>query len=240
MDIWGAVVKPEGIMQGSPFPMIAVPGGGIDQRAPWLGYDYGNNNYYMSWNDRRGGVDYDIYGSRVSTSGTVLDGTGVLLSGATGNQFRPTVTDRRPAAGINYHLIAWNDYRPGAQADVYGIRVDGTGAVLSSEIPISSNSGDKVFVTADVDWIRTKKNLVSWVDNRNGTDYDPYRAMVDQPGVVSGDYPTVGITSDALAQQQAQVVVYATNGTNDYGFLSVWMDNRNGTDYDIWGIKVWP
>jgi hypothetical protein len=41
-------------------------------------------------------------------------------------------------------------------------------------------------------------------------------------------------------EQRANVVTYATDGITDYGFLEVSADRRNGTDYDIWGLKVFP
>ena len=224
-------------MSVTPFAMVTETRA---QRGPQIGYDYGNNQYYMVWNDRRGGVNYDIYGSRVTTTGTLMDGTGVLLTGAAGNQFRPTVTDRRPSAGINNHIIAWTDYRPGAQADVYGIRMDGTGTVVGSEFAISTNTADQANVVADVDWINTKKSLTGFIDLRNGADYDIYSAAVDQTGAASGETAVVGQPTGASGEQRAEVVTYATDGVNDYGFMTVWMDRRNGTDYDIYGIKVWP
>jgi hypothetical protein len=172
----------------------------------------------------------------MDTAGLSLDGTGVLLSEAPGNQFRPTVLDRRPSAGINNHQIAWTDYRKGALADVYGIQVDGNGAVVGSDFAISTNAADQANVVGDVDWINTKKSLIGWIDQSPGSYYNIYTATVDQ---TAGVLPQ-GALSAQGNDQRAQVVTYATDRVTDYGFLSVWMDKRNGTDYDIYGIKVWP
>jgi hypothetical protein len=171
------------------------------------------------------------------TSGASLDGTGNLLIGAAGNQFRPTVTDRRPAAGINNHLIAWTDFRNGALADVYGIQISGTGIVVGSDFAVSASPEDQANIVADVDWINTKKNLVGSIEQVSGQSYfNVHTAMVDQSGNSNESGPLSTQTND----QRAEVVTYATDGVNDYGFLAVWADKRNGTDYDIYGIKIWP
>jgi hypothetical protein len=237
-DLWGAVIPAGGNGVVTAIPLVVATGG---QRGPQLGYDKENQRYYLAWNDRRSGVDYDIYGSRVSPTGTLLDVGGVLLSGAVGNQFRPTVTDRRPVSGVNNHLVAWTDYRNGAQADVYGVSLDGNGSVVGTEFAISTNAANQANVVAEVDWIKTKKSVVGYITEEvSAGNYDIFRATVDPSGGVAGDTLVVGIGSGALDDQRAEVVTYATDGTNDYGFLTVWMDKRNGTDYDIWGIKVWP
>jgi hypothetical protein len=223
-------------MSLTPFPVVEANNG---QRGPQIGYDYGNSQYYLAWNDRRNGVDYDIYGSQVSTAGTILDGmgTGILLSGAPGNQFRPTVTDRRPSAGINNHFISWTDYRNGSQADVYGVYVDGTGVISGPEVAVSTAASNVANVVADVDWIRTKQNLVGWIQEQTpSTYYNVVAGTVDQAGVVAGGSPTNPVADE----HRANVVVYATDGVTDYGFLTVSADRRNGTDYDIWGIKSFP
>ena len=185
-------------------------------------------------------MGYDIYGSRVTTSGVLLDGSGVLLAGASGNQFRPTVTDRRPGSGVSNHLIAWTDYRNGTQADVYGVYVDGSGLIVGSDFAISGNGGEQANVVGDVDWISTKKNLVGYITQGMNSDYEIQNAWVDQAGAATWDYTIAGVSTGAANEQRSQVVSYATDGVNDYGFLAVWSDKRNGTDYDVYTIKVWP
>jgi hypothetical protein len=232
-DLYGTVIPAGGSGSLTSFPMVAANNG---QRGPQIAYDYENGRYYLAWNDRRSG-SYDIYGSRVSRSGMMLDGSGILLSGAVGDQFRPTVTDRRPVSGVSKHLVAWTDYRNGSQADVYGAHVDGNGNKVGSDFVVSTSSANQANVVADVDWINTKKSLVGSIEQVSGQTYfNIHTATVDQT-VVSAER---GSLSALAADQRAEVVTYATDGTSDYGFLAVWADRRNGTDYDIYGIKVWP
>jgi hypothetical protein len=232
-DLYGVIIPAGGSGSLTPFPLIAANNG---QRGPQIGYDYENGQYYLAWNDRRSGTGYDIYGARVTTAGTLLNGSGVLLNGAAGDQFRPTVTDRRPASGVSNHLVAWTDYRNGAQADVYGVYVDGNGNPVGSDFAVSTSPANQANVVADVDWISTKKSLVGTIDQSPGAYYNIYTATVDQAGGVVERGPL----SPQGNEQRGEVVAYATDGINDYGFLAVWADRRNGTDYDIWGMKVWP
>ena len=46
----------------TPFAVVSADNG---QRGPQIGYDYGNGEYYLAWNDRRSGTDYDIWGIKV-------------------------------------------------------------------------------------------------------------------------------------------------------------------------------
>ncbi|MDZ4384099.1 MAG: putative metal-binding motif-containing protein, partial [Nitrospirota bacterium] len=227
-DLYGAVIPAGGSGSVTNFPVVSAING---QRGPQIGYDHGNAHYYMAWNDRRGGlsVGYDIYGSRVTTSGVLMDGSGVLLAGASGNQFRPMVTDRRPASVVNNHLIAWTDYRNGTQADVYGVYVDGSGLIVGSDIAISTNGSEQANVVGDLDWINTKKNLVGYITQGMSSDYEIQNAWVDQAGAAVGDYTIAGVSTGAANEQRAQVVSYATDGAANYGFLAVWSDKRNGT-----------
>jgi hypothetical protein len=208
-----------------------------NQRGPHVRYDYGNNQYFMVWFDNRSG-NYDVYGSRVSSAGSLLDGTGLVISNAAGDQKNPRVTDRRPADGISNYLVSWIDLRNG-QADIYGAVVDGSGTKLGSDFAVASGSSDQRAVSVDVDYIRTGQAVASWIDNRNG-DMDVYRAQVDQNGVVTGETVVAGAATGASGDQRGPLVTYAADGATDNGFLFLWRDNRSGVDYDLYGIKAWP
>src|SRR5581483_8681787 len=79
--------------------------------------------FFVAWSDSRNGTP-DIFGTRVDTSGAVLDPAGVAISVAAGSQVAPSVA----SDGTGY-LVAWQDGRSGT-AHVYAARVAGSGAVL--------------------------------------------------------------------------------------------------------------
>src|SRR5512141_235878 len=85
-DIVAVLVAPTGALVGSPF---VVSGAAGDQLQPSVAFD--GTRYLVVWLDQRVGGDKEIYGARVSTSGQVLDPSGVDLSRRDGHQVAPVV-----------------------------------------------------------------------------------------------------------------------------------------------------
>jgi hypothetical protein len=83
--------------------------------------------FIVVWQDLRNGVDWDIYATRITTTGTVLDPDGILVSGGSRNQALPSVT----WDGNNFWIV-WSDFRSGKAYEVYGSRVSADGGVLDS------------------------------------------------------------------------------------------------------------
>ena len=244
LDIWGALYLPGGTEYRAPMGLVTNSGA---QRGPYVRYDYGNSRYFMVWFDNRG-EDYDVFGSRMDAEGNLLDGTGILISAAPGHQRNPRITDRRPADAVNFHMLAWQDFRSDEfdaftgrrVADIWGARVDENGLRIGGDIEIEGGSSDTRAATIDMDYNRTKKAMVSWIDNRNGSDYDLWRAMVSQGDVVSDKAEIVGQGSGAGDEQRGPLVLYAESGESDNGFLILWRDHRTGTDYDLYARRIFP
>ena len=47
--------------------------------------------FFAAWSDNRSGSSFDIYGSRISASGTALDAGGIRINDGVGHQTRPSV-----------------------------------------------------------------------------------------------------------------------------------------------------
>ena len=76
---------------------------------------------FVTWQDKRGGVDDDIYGTHISSSHDIVNpGSGVPIVVQGGNQNAKSIE----YAGNNEAFIAWADFREGANADIYGQRLD--------------------------------------------------------------------------------------------------------------------
>ncbi|MEO0096439.1 MAG: FlgD immunoglobulin-like domain containing protein, partial [candidate division WOR-3 bacterium] len=145
------------------------------QRFPSVAFD--GTNYLVVWNDRRSGSNFDIYGTRVTPDGVVLDPSGILISTARNDQFSPSVA----FDGTNY-LVVWNDRRSGSDFDIYGTRVTTNGVVLDpSGIPISTAYYTQNFPSIAFDGVNY---LVVWEDDRNLGIPDIYGALVSPSGVV--------------------------------------------------------
>jgi len=174
---------------------------------------YNGATYLVVFQDRRNSVETDIYGARVTPSGTVLDPEGIAISTAQGYQRHPSVV----ANGSDF-LVVWQDLR-GGTSDIYGARVDQNGSVLepdgiavctasqSQELPLVAGNGTDYFVV--------------WQDARDSTNtqYDIYGARVRLDGILL-DTNGVAIFADTAQQIEPSVT---SDGTD---YFVVWEDRR--------------
>lgn len=146
-NIYAARITPGGVNLDAPagFPVVSMG----TSYYPATAFD--GTNYLVIWHDSRNSASgWDIYGSRVTTSGTVLDANGFVIADDPLNQEHATVG----FDGTNY-LIAWYDWRPNNDpmyGSAYGARVSTTGAVLDNpafliaerargQVPVQVNCG---------------------------------------------------------------------------------------------------
>jgi hypothetical protein len=116
--IHGARVTPAGVVLDS--PSIAISTTALGQFYPVVAFD--GTNYFVAWQDGRRNQApyglYDIYGTRVTPAGVVLDSSGIAVNaGGTHGSTSPSIA----YTGSQY-LIAWSDYAPAGSASL-GIRL---------------------------------------------------------------------------------------------------------------------
>ena len=188
-DIYGARVSTSGIVLDPDGIAISTAPG--HQYAPAVAFD--GTNYMVVWYDEHTGSYYDVYCARVTTSGVLLDPTGIAVSTGPNYQGYPAIA----FDGIDY-VVVWQDFRTGTY-DVYGCRVATNGAVLDpAGIPISTAASYQGFPAIAFDGTNC---MVVWQDNRKGS-YDIYAARLDRTGVV---LDPAGFTDIAFASASAVV-----------------------------------
>ena len=191
----------------------------------------GAGMFFVVWEDNRHSsvTGTDIYGTRVSSAGAILDLLGLAICTTSGSQSRPSVA----AFGTTF-LVVWSDGRLGGD-DIFGARVLSTGIVLDTlgfaiSIDLAQNSKSNPAVAGGPPGF-----MVVWEDNRNSgsTGTDIYGARVNTAGVVL-DPSGVSISTDGSDQFNPTVV------TNSNGFFVAWQDDRNSgtTGTDIYGARV--
>jgi len=175
------------------------------------------------WNDQRSGISQDIYATRLSTAGTLLD-SGFAVSTSGNEQSRPALT----FAGADY-LAVWQDLHDSLAYDVRAIRVSSSGAVVdSAPFTISAEPGSQMNPALA---FAGMNSLVAWQDSRNGW-LDIYCARVSPDGTVL-DPEGISISGSTYLQYEP---VVATD-SNDY--LVVWSEYINSQQRnDIYSARV--
>ena len=86
-DIFGKRVAADGtVIDGSPIPISTAP---LTQQGPSVAFD--GTNFLVCWQDYRSSVDQDVYCSRVSPQGDVLDPDGLPVSTTSDDEGAPSV-----------------------------------------------------------------------------------------------------------------------------------------------------
>jgi len=222
-DIYAARVSSNGTVQDpSGFAISTAPG---DQMYPVVVFD--GTNYFVVWQDYRSGSSYDVYGSRVSTSGAVLDPAGIAISAAGGAQEHPAVA----FDGLGF-LVVWQDRRGGPYADIYGSRVGFDGTVLDpTGFGISTASNEQLYpaVAFDGDYY-----FVAWQDNRRTTRPDIFGARVQPDGTVldptgmvicAEAYNQLAPAVAALAPCQVMIAYSSFTHAPVYGSNRIWANS---------------
>jgi hypothetical protein len=221
-DIVGIIVDTNGYMPDSVPKIISTTA--YDQQSPTLGFD--GNNYLVIWQDGRCGSSYtDIYGSRITPAGGILEPSGIPICVQLWSQMNPSLS----FDGINF-LAVWQDHSTGwVSPSILGTRVNQQGIVLDSAFVISTWAnywhGFPDVCFGDTFY------LCSWWDNRSGYYHDDiYGARVDPSGIVLDS-----LSIPLCIAQDSQF--FSTISFADTTFLVVWDDWRNG-NWDIFGCRV--
>jgi hypothetical protein len=193
---------------------------------------YGQNNYFLTWNSVTifDNPDQNIYGTRITPSGTVLDPNYIPISTAVGNQNKSSV-----AFDGSEFLVTWMDFRwsPGGnEPTIYFTEVDTSGNVITptgSPVIMSTQQREPSVCYGNGEF------LVSFRDRRGNPfmyayDDDIFVARIDDAG---NPLDPQGISTSYSTQDQRMPAV-GFDGTHH---LIVWEDQRN-SDTDLYGALI--
>ena len=187
-EIVGARVSTSGtVLDPSP---IAIGRGGFifPNKGPSVSFD--GTNYLIVWFRTISTGQYDIYGARVSSGGTLLDGPpdetgGIAISTAPNIQTNPSVA----FDGTRY-LVAWSDAR--GSGATFAARLSTTGSLLDGPpdtggIPIGAGGGPSVAANGPflVVWNRAGEIVGARVNGSDGTVTDPSGFVIAPSGSLS-------------------------------------------------------
>ncbi|QSQ14187.1 PKD domain-containing protein [Myxococcus landrumensis] len=224
MDIHGARVSSSGVNLDPAGLLLSKATN--RQYVPAVAHD--GTHYLVVWRDTREG-EMDIYGTRVTNQGVVLDGAGLALGTASGVQDEPTVS-----AGASGWLVAWEDYQNGSNAgDIRGVKLSREGLVQFGFLidGPSANMVSPALSFDGTDWYAV------WADGRSqlgGQGWDIYGAKISSKGSVT---PATGTLLTPGVDREQFMPAIAFNGTEH---LVVWREyvRYSSTDYDIMGTRI--
>lgn len=219
-DIYGARITPNGeVLDPIGIPISTALN---DQWFPKVAFD--GTNYLVVWEDYRNYFKFDIYGTRVSPAGAVLDPSGIAISTAGYSEYVPCLT-----FGGNNYLVSWTARKTSSNTDIVGTRINISGVVLDpTPITISDAAGYQYATNVTFD---NTNYFAVWEDYGTGDTANIYGARVNQAGSVLD--PTGIAISTAGNDQWTPCVIF--DGTN---YFVVWEDYRNGSSSDIYGARV--
>ena len=133
--------------------------------------------------------------------------------------------------GAGGGMIAWQDYRTGADYDIYGNRVGADGSVYGGPggVPLCSASGNQYFYGGADDGMGGV--VVVWIDERSGSQ-QIYAQKIDTTGFIYWASDGINISPSALYPGEPNVIPDGAGGV----FIT-WADYRNGSN-DIYVQRV--
>ena len=233
-DIYGWRVTPTGQVLDE-FPISSAA---ETQFLPAVSFD--GTNYMVVWTDQRmGGQNYDIYGARVTTSGTVLDPAGIpIATSSHAEEYPQLVFD-----GSNY-MVVWETIllpasNPPTAFEIRGSRVSPAGVVLdglsaSGGIAINTAAGiNKEYPTVVVEG---NSLLVAWAQGSFGTGGDErgiYGARLSRNGqIIEGGPPatSLGLKLSAQSVPLGSRFVFPSAHSNSSSTLLAWTSLGGASD----------
>jgi hypothetical protein len=193
----------------------------------------GSGGAIISWQDNRTlSNDYKngIYAQRVGEDGSTQWENDLTVCDLTGDQVNPEMT----GDGSGGAIISWWDFRDGANFAINAQRINGSGTALWTP------NGVAVATPANIDTSNYSPQIagdgsngavITWADQRNGTDENIYAQRITAGGIVSWPTDGVAVTTATNNQQQPRLI---NAGSGE--FIITWQDGRG--DGDIYAQKV--
>lgn len=214
--------SPHGLDPAGDFE-VAITTAGEWQGEAVVVYNATQDEYFVVWQDRRAGGQWDIYGQRVSGAGALV-GANIPICVAADEQMWPRVAYN--SAG-NEYMVVWQERKVGRWG-VYGQRVSATGALLGARFAISTSAVRQAQVDIAYN-SRQNEYLAIW---QFITTSSIYGQRLSNTGAYVGSlFP---IVTGLSAQWGLARVAYA-EVMDEY--LVVW-SQRSATQNDIYAQRV--
>jgi predicted lipoprotein with Yx(FWY)xxD motif len=212
MDIYAQRINSSGVVQWTNNGVVIIDDLGA-QEYPKIISD-NSNGAIIVWQDNRSGTSYDIYVQRINSSGVAQWTTnGVAICTVAQHQEKPDII----GDGFGGAIIVWQDNRNWTTTnyDIFAQRIDIHGNIqwTSNGVPISTatnNQEEPVILS-----LGSGEAIISWLDFRNGSDYDIYASKLLSDGVLPVHFQSFNIFA-----RNFEVILHWSTATevNNFGF----------------------
>ncbi len=224
-DVYGQLVGRDGALSGSP---LAIYAGSYHDTDPVVVAHSSSSEFVVSFQrDISGAEQYQVYGARVSGSGSVGQAFPIRLW--YNIRWSPALAQR---TGSSEYIAAWTDLGSGIQNDIQAQRFRSDGTLTGSLVNVSvGRKGQETPSTAYN--TRRDEYLTVWADYRSGSDYDVYARLVSSSGALLDQ--AILVASESFLYGVPEVAYNAN--TNEY--LVVWQEVTSpSTGYEIYGQRL--
>ena len=214
---------------------VVVSNAAGDQSYPDI-VDLAGGSTGIVWEDKRSG-NYDVYAQQFNATGSPQWGVNGRLVCSSANDQRTPRVCADTADGLT---IAWTDKRNSTVfTDVFAQRLNSSGSALWGDqgkaICTAAGSQTRIRMSPSVAGF----TILTWMDTRNETlsaVYDLYGQMIDSsaaPKWATAGIPAAAITGNNQRMQQV-------TGGGDGSLYTVWEDDRNAGEWDVFAQKLSP
>jgi hypothetical protein len=183
----------------------------------------------VAWTDYRSGTGYsDVYAQHMTAAGGrawAVDGVPLCI--ATNTQWNVQLSSDGSGGGI----ASWQDRRSGLYDNIYAQRIDVSGHTKWTEdgVQLAPISGLQYYPHMAADG--SGGAVVTWQDNRRGSDYDIYAQRVGALGQIM--WAAAGQPVCAAKGHQYNPQIACQNSTA----IITWQDKRSG-EFDIYAQRL--
>ncbi|MBX3057670.1 MAG: hypothetical protein KF770_14485 [Anaerolineae bacterium] len=202
-----------------------------DQEKPQIAYNPDDDEYLVVWQDYRSGKDWDIYGQRVDSNGSLIGNNLSVDATADTHQTTPQV-----AYGANEYLIAWQHYvdEKNTTYDVYGRVLNRDGTFATTAFPIANYVQFSAYKESPTDVVHNSSSnqfLVLWEAQVSSNNWDVWARHVSTTGSV-GSYIQIANLSDV------EVDAAGAYNTESDQYLVVWEASNTIGFYRTYGRRL--
>ena len=231
-DVLSACVASDGSIVWS----VAVCDCTNEQRSPSIASD-GHGGALYAWRDYRNLVDNDIYAQSVDSLGNLLWAPGGL---AICTQANDQVGPRCAVDEDGNLIVLWEDYRNGADRDLYVQKISPEGVVqyAPSGIPVATEISDQY--EAQIVTESEGGFYMVWTDIRSRLYPDIYGTHFNAAGdnASPANWPDGGAVINASENMQHRSTIVRDEGGGVIAFWQDWRSSGKAPLIDLWAQRL--